>query len=47
VLGKFKAVNTQDKNFTRAKMKRRMDQIEENVRRYPAANRLQIRKVDW
>jgi transposase len=31
---KFKAVNTRDKNFTRAKMKRRMAQIEESVARY-------------
>jgi transposase len=31
---KFKAVNTRDKNFTRAKMKRRMKQIEESVERY-------------
>ena len=31
---KFKAVNTRDKNFTRAKMKRRMEQIEESVERY-------------
>ncbi len=31
---KFKAVNTRDKNFTRAKMKRRQDQIEESVARY-------------
>ncbi len=31
---KFKAVNTRDKNFTRAKMKRRMAQIEESVERY-------------
>ncbi len=30
---KFKAVNTRDKNFTRAKMKRRMEQIEESVER--------------
>src|SRR5215472_3462995 len=28
---KFKAVNTRDKNFTRAKMERRMAQIEESV----------------
>jgi transposase len=28
---KFKAVNSRDKNFTRAKMKRRMEQIEESV----------------
>ena len=31
---KFKAVNTRDKNFTRAKVKRRMAQIEESVTRY-------------
>ena len=31
---KFKAVNNRDKNFTRAKMARRMAQIEESVGRY-------------
>jgi len=31
---KFKAVNARDRNFTRAKMARRMKQIEENVARY-------------
>ena len=31
---KFKAVNNRDRNFTHAKMKRRMDQIEESVARY-------------
>jgi transposase len=31
---KFKAVNARDKNFTRAKVKRRMVQIEESVDRY-------------
>ena len=31
---KFKAVNTRDKNFTRAKMQRRLEQIEESVERY-------------
>ena len=31
---KFKAVNTRDKNFTRAKMERRLTQIEESVARY-------------
>ncbi len=31
---KFKAVNTRDRNFTRAKMKRRLEQIEESVGRY-------------
>ena len=31
---KFKAVNNRDKNFTRAKMERRMARIEESVARY-------------
>ena len=31
---KFKAVNHRDKNFTAAKMKRRMEKYEENVQRY-------------
>jgi hypothetical protein len=31
---KFKAVNNRDKNFTRAKMERRLTQIEESVARY-------------
>jgi hypothetical protein len=31
---KFKAVSNRDKNFTRAKMERRMAQIEESVARY-------------
>ncbi len=31
---RFKAVNARDRNFTRAKMKRRMEQIEESVARY-------------
>jgi len=31
---KFKAVNNRDKNFTRAKMQRRLAQIEESVERY-------------
>ena len=31
---RFKAVNTRDKNFTRAKMQRRLEQIEESVERY-------------
>ena len=31
---KFKAVNNRDKNFTRAKMERRMAQLEESVARY-------------
>ena len=31
---KFKAVNARDKNFTRAKMQRRLEQIEESVERY-------------
>src|SRR6202158_3612781 len=31
---KFKAVNNRDRNFTRAKMERRLAQIEESVGRY-------------
>jgi len=31
---KFKAVNTRDRNFTRAKMKRRLQQIDESIERY-------------
>jgi len=31
---KFKAVNARDRNFTRAKMKRRMEQIDKSVERY-------------
>src|SRR6202167_3476242 len=31
---KFKAVNSRDKNFTEAKMKRRLEQIDESIARY-------------
>ena len=31
---KFKAVNARDKNFTEAKMKRRLEQIDESIARY-------------
>ena len=31
---KFKAVNARDKNFTQAKMKRRLEQIDESIARY-------------
>lgn len=31
---KFKAVNTRDKNFTKAKLKRRIQQIDESIERY-------------
>jgi transposase len=34
---KFKAVNTRDKNFTLAKLKKRMDQVEASIARYLAA----------
>jgi transposase len=34
---KFKAVNNRDKNFTTAKMERRMANIEESIARYPVA----------
>jgi hypothetical protein len=33
---KFKAVNSSDRNFTDAKLKRRMEEIESNVSRYLA-----------
>jgi division protein CdvB (Snf7/Vps24/ESCRT-III family) len=31
---KFKAVNARDKNFTQAKMKRRLERIDESIARY-------------
>jgi transposase len=34
---KFKAVNTRDKNFTRASIQRRMEQVEASIERYMAA----------
>src|SRR6516165_5586628 len=34
---KFKAVNTGDKNFTRAKLQKRMDQVEASIERYLSA----------
>ena len=34
---KFKAVNTRDKNFTRASIKRRMEQVEASISRYLSA----------
>jgi transposase len=34
---KFKAVNTRDKNFTRASIKRRMEQVEASITRYLSA----------
>jgi len=34
---KFKAVNARDKNFTRAKLKKRMDQVEASIGRYMSA----------
>ena len=34
---KFKAVNTRDKNFTKAKLKKRMEQVEASIDRYMAA----------
>ena len=33
---KFKAVNNRDRNFTKAKLKRRLQQIDESVERYLA-----------
>jgi len=35
---KFKAVNTRDKNFTKAKVKRRLEQIDQSIARYPGVN---------
>ena len=34
---KFKAVNARDKNFTQAKLKQRMEQVEASIERYMAA----------
>ena len=34
---KFKAVNARDNNFTKAKLKKRMDQVEASIERYMAA----------
>jgi len=34
---KFKVVNNRDKNFTNAKMQRRMAQLEESIERYLVA----------
>ena len=34
---KFKAVNARDKNYTRAKLQKRMDQVEASIARYMAA----------
>ena len=34
---KFKAVNARDRNFTRAKLKKRMEQVEASIERYMAA----------
>jgi uncharacterized small protein (DUF1192 family) len=31
---KFKAVNARDRNFTQTKMKRRLEQIDESIKRY-------------
>jgi hypothetical protein len=39
---KFKAVNNRDKNFTRAKMERRLAQIDESVARYLTSSTLPI-----
>src|ERR1700741_4241033 len=44
---KFKAVNTRDKNFTRAKMERRLAQIEESVARYLSQLDTADRQEPW
>ena len=38
----FKAVNNRDRNFTRAKMKRRLQQIDESIERYLGHDRTQL-----
>ena len=49
---KFKAVNARDKNFTEAKMKRRLERIDESIARYianwrlPTAVVMQCRRKD-
>jgi transposase len=35
---RFKAVNSRDKNFTRASIQRRMEQVEASIERYMAAS---------
>lgn len=40
---KFKAVNARDKNFTEAKMKRRLERIDEGIARYLS----QLETADW
>ena len=42
---KFKAVNNRDRNFTSAKLKRRMDEIEASISRYLAALDAADRKI--
>ena len=42
---KFKAVNNRDRNFTSAKLKRRMEEIESSINRYLAALDSADRKV--
>ncbi len=37
---KFKAVNTRDRNFTKAKMQRRPEQIDESIGRYLSSSRV-------
>jgi transposase len=43
---KFKAVNARDKNFTEAKMKRRLERIEESIARYMAQPETADRRGD-
>ncbi|MFI5269050.1 MAG: IS1182 family transposase [Chloroflexota bacterium] len=43
---KFKAVNARDKNFTRAKLQKRMDQVEASIERYMAALETADRQED-
>jgi hypothetical protein len=43
---KFKAVNARDKNYTRAKLQKRMDQVEASIARYMAAMETADRQED-
>lgn len=43
---KFKGVNTRDKNFTKAKIKRRLEQIDESIARYLGQIAIADRRAD-
>ncbi len=45
---KFKAVNARDKNFTKASIQRRMEQVEASIERYMASwKRRIVRTGNW